>query len=814
MNSNSSMTPEVHQQLNVVEALGRTLLMIMVVQLLGYVVKRMRLAPAGFEGGVGFYVGMIALPALLFRSVATLDLSTIEPVLVGSVLLAKMVVVAVAVGIGRLYTKASEPPGSAIALCGLMALATTSSDDIGLGLPVMQALSPAGSPGARLVPLLFVLSALQSLIISPLCYLMLGVGSARVEASEAAANSSNEGADGTPSPPPSTSAVLFGVLRRLRKNPLVLSVLLGLAYNLAAAAANGGFGAVELPWYLDQPLRLLGRAFTPLVLFLAGSASVGSFTQLASLRAAALPALWVGLQSFLLPFLARVLVQSFGGDSDEVRFAFVYGLLPCANSVLVIARGYKLRPELLGSVAAYLALGKVLTFPLLFLAALISSIADEVNALIRLRVSASTMALGFSSLGLGFIVLSALGIDAWRRCPLRRTLLYVVLQLLFSALHLCEPLVSGASSGRTAKLSLYVCTSCARWATSGLAAVLAVEDARKALGRARVREQAIRGKLGGGDGGGPVHMPSEVETDMQHAIRHLRFHVCVPLASAAVFTLPWALACEMPEAPCLLLWVPYEGGCGTSQRVVYLVAYVVTGLVVLSSLVVTLASARTSDGANETATTSSSSSESLPSTGGGGNGAHHHPSRAVARDGGSALGERRQTSGLSSGLSEADVSEHGTSFAVYKRTGTKLRLRILLVVVSSSCVFHAILLASILDASSQVSSATACAITPSFALGLIILVLLFEGQGIYIFASFGLQPEILHAVRRWPQKISDVVADSACLRRACCLPASGGGSLEEEEGLHEPLALMEPHGSMHTDTELAVRMSLAAEPRL
>ena len=57
-----------------------------------------------------------------------------------------------------------------------------------------------------------------------------------------------------------------------------------------------------------MPLALLGQAFTPLVLFLAGSASVGSFRQLSSLRTAALPALWVGLQSFLLPFLARVFV--------------------------------------------------------------------------------------------------------------------------------------------------------------------------------------------------------------------------------------------------------------------------------------------------------------------------------------------------------------------------------------------------------------------------------------------------------------------------------------------------------------------------
>ena len=199
-----------------------------------------------------------------------------------------------------------------------------------------------------------------------------------------------------------------------------------------------------------------------------------------------------------------------------------------------------------------------------------------------------------------------------------------------------------------------------------------------------------------------------------------------------------------------------------------------TGLVVLGSLVVTLASARTSEAIKDA--TTAESNESLGSAASGDARSSYN------------FGERHS-------LSLGDVSEHGTSFAVYKRTGTKLRLRILLVVVAASCVFHAILLASILDASSQVSSKTACAITPSFALGLIIIVLLLEGQGVYMFASFGLQPEILHAVRRWPQKLSELVADNACLRRACCLPTAGGGGGYEEEGVEKPLALMKPQSS-------------------
>ena len=40
-------------ELDVLESLGQTLLMIMLVQLAGYVVKRLQLGPTGFEAGMG-----------------------------------------------------------------------------------------------------------------------------------------------------------------------------------------------------------------------------------------------------------------------------------------------------------------------------------------------------------------------------------------------------------------------------------------------------------------------------------------------------------------------------------------------------------------------------------------------------------------------------------------------------------------------------------------------------------------------------------------------------------------------------------------
>lgn len=67
-----------------------------------------------------------------------------------------------------------------------------------------------------------------------------------------------------------------------------------------------------LPWYLDLPTELLAKAFAPCVLFLAGAATVGSFSELGSIHSAVLPALLVALQSLVLPFVVRGLLTLFG----------------------------------------------------------------------------------------------------------------------------------------------------------------------------------------------------------------------------------------------------------------------------------------------------------------------------------------------------------------------------------------------------------------------------------------------------------------------------------------------------------------------
>ena len=123
-----------------------------------------------------------------------------------------------------------------------------------------------------------------------------------------------------------------------------------------------------------------------------------------------------------------MLVLAFGAKGHASEFAFVYGMLPCANSVLVIVRGFGAPPTHISLVASYLALGKVVAFPLLFTCAYIFRTLDHEgqDGLDKIRISLSQLLTLASTIVIGWILVSALLIPVWRLCPLRRALCLAV----------------------------------------------------------------------------------------------------------------------------------------------------------------------------------------------------------------------------------------------------------------------------------------------------------------------------------------------------------------------------------------------------
>ena len=269
------------------------------------------------------------------------------------------------------------------------------SDDIGLGLPLAMALFPKESV------LLFLLSAIQATAFNTAAFVLMETGRARADMAIGGKARS-------------AGAIVISVLANLRRNLLIVAVAFGLIYRLTVRQ--------PLPWYIDgiteqagfssfhylQPIthpflsplyppplltpNQAGNAFTPLVLYLAGCASVGTFGKLAQLPSTILPATLVVLQSSAtrpLPTVHKRLVAT-----APLKFAFVYDtLLPCTTAAprtihsistthphshpqlhpgtescrrQLCARGrqsHHLPAGLVSTVASYLALNKILAYP-------------------------------------------------------------------------------------------------------------------------------------------------------------------------------------------------------------------------------------------------------------------------------------------------------------------------------------------------------------------------------------------------------------------------------------------------------------------
>jgi len=385
--------------------LGKVLLEVMSIQLLGFLLKRSGAVTPVTGAGIGHYVAVIGFPCVLFSALAELQPAAgILPLLlvIGS---AKALVFGAAYLIGsRSASRAGGAPGEPLLRGALFAIFGTNSDDVGLGVPILGILFPGR------VDAIYVIAAMQALLFNTLAYVLLGVSGAR---------------SGEPAVRPSLAATLCTVLMGLRSNMLVLSVFAGLAYRLIVAA--------PLPWFASYPIELLGRPFQPLVYLIGGFGFVGAFDSLTSLPAAVLPLAVVALKSLCLPMAAFLAMRWVEPDGDYI---LLYALLPCANSALVIARIYGASGPLLATLSSALALNKLAAFLLLFFAGILASESSPREAM-RIKATFSfVLCLSCASPSPGGVCLALTGAltPDWRRSRgMRKLLAHFVLQGLLAA---------------------------------------------------------------------------------------------------------------------------------------------------------------------------------------------------------------------------------------------------------------------------------------------------------------------------------------------------------------------------------------------
>ncbi|XRB18511.1 calcium-transporting ATPase [Pseudoscourfieldia marina] len=259
---------------------------------------------SGPVAALGAFVATLALPAAVLVSLAQADFHLTNVAFIVSALIAKSICALASAAVASMASK----PSQRSAWAGAAVLLATQSNDIAVGYPIVDALFGMKRPA--FATQLFLVAPVQLILFTSAGVALL-----------------NQGRGGT----------LGDTIRLTARMPLVVASILGLALN----ALQGG-----ITWKpLKMTLETLANAYpaTALVSLGARLATIRhtnhhSATSAGNMSGGLAVAGVLGCKHLLAPAAAAVTAYALSkGDRDSGTLAFIYGALPVAPSVPVLA---------------------------------------------------------------------------------------------------------------------------------------------------------------------------------------------------------------------------------------------------------------------------------------------------------------------------------------------------------------------------------------------------------------------------------------------------------------------------------------------
>ena len=332
-------------------ALGQCLCIV----LAGFLCRQWGLFSSTDAQGLSAFVGRCSLPALLFLAMVNLDIETMDwpifytlastkiAVFLGTVVCCRLAlsdgkrraILDEPIGLVRdssirstlsgstaaddcdecelnaAAARSAEAPSPWVCRAGLYAIFATQSNDFALGLPLFSAVW-----GPRFLPMIYVLAPVQLALLNPLGFALIEWGNS--DATDTACRRCAR------------------VLSKLLRSPLVASVVAGAVVKTFLVVA----GAPRLPEPIEEFFDAYRQTFTAAALTTLGLSLRTKLTALQDAPTAS--ASLVLVKVLVTPLLIRILGDvAFGVSHEDARnFAFLYGMLPSAPTVVVFAREY------------------------------------------------------------------------------------------------------------------------------------------------------------------------------------------------------------------------------------------------------------------------------------------------------------------------------------------------------------------------------------------------------------------------------------------------------------------------------------------
>eukprot|EP00928_Gymnodinium_smaydae_P073703 TRINITY_DN5685_c0_g1_i1.p1 TRINITY_DN5685_c0_g1~~TRINITY_DN5685_c0_g1_i1.p1 ORF type:complete len:714 (-),score=106.55 TRINITY_DN5685_c0_g1_i1:471-2612(-) len=395
-----------------VQRLFNTLFVTFTTVFLGYAVVRLKLIAMedGEMRGLGFFIGNIVFPVLIFETVATAKLGDVDLGVLAACSLGKIAVLVATWLVTYLAYKPWCHRGQRFLTATVFSFFAIASNDFAIGFPIVSALY-----GSKMDMGIYIAgnALVGSVFFVPLIFVLFTIGKNMQREPDQENQSQGR---------VSLRRQVFALLRDLIKNPVILMTLVGLLYKLIFGFTLVDDGMkVQLPSPLSDLVQLVSSPFGMCALFLTG-------VNLTSFEIAVWPILLVVMKVILCAyatyFFAGFLVS---GDLhvDARRslhnFSFLYGMLPTSSAPLIFAQQFA--PTSTVEVATAIMLGLVVAGPMMFGAALFLEAATTDMASILADVMLTTT---IASLVCGAIFLAMLAL-IWRvrdlACPSRALIL-------------------------------------------------------------------------------------------------------------------------------------------------------------------------------------------------------------------------------------------------------------------------------------------------------------------------------------------------------------------------------------------------------
>lgn len=453
--------------------LFNTLLVTMVAILVGFFCVRLQLITPeeGHLKGIGFFIGSLVFPLLIFNTVATAELHSVNYGVIGACSLGKIAVMVLTWLLAYAVFQPRRSRGQRILTATVFAFFAVASNDFAIGFPVIDALYEKDMSiyitGNALV---------GSFVFIPLTMIAFAIGGAiRTGTGQ------------------SYCQIFTNILYDLATNPVIFMTCAGLLFKIifgnSLVEENG---KIRLPHPLSDFIDLFTAPFGMSALFLTGTSLR---TPRVSVWAVGLVLMKVVVCAYLSYTIGTALVRG-GGDIKVLHdFTYFYGAIPTSSAPIVFASQFD--PEAAELIATAVLFGLILAGPIMFITAYSLNEQDADSGLYTLRqVQFSADAAGIFC-GLFFVGCLALVRQYWCfTCPAKQLLAFygTVLMVYAAVSFSVNPIISATSCDAFNEMHLQTPWVIAfSWLQNSASIMLLVLQAMYACGPVRSSDAPMAG---------------------------------------------------------------------------------------------------------------------------------------------------------------------------------------------------------------------------------------------------------------------------------------------------------------------------------